>query len=218
MNFNMLKRILTLILLVSITPYCLAVEKIIVNGLFKNKAIVTIDGKQRILNIGKTSPEGVKLISANSKEAVLEIDGEQKIYKLGSHIGGAFKKAPEGVTVTITPDARGSYYVNGSINDFQVRFLVDTGATLIFMNKHVAKRIGLNYRLEGQEGTATTASGLTKMYVMNLKKVKVGNIELRDIVGAVSDGDFPNDILLGTSFLNKIDSHKEGRILKLEKN
>jgi aspartyl protease family protein len=213
----MTKKILALLFLVLIAPYCLAVDKIVINGLFKNKAVVTIDGKQRVLNIGKTSPEGVKLISANSKEAVIEVDGEQKTYELGSHIGGSFKKAPEGVTVTITPDARGSYYVNGSINDFQVRFLVDTGATLIFMNKNMAKRIGLNYRLEGQEGSATTASGVTKMYVMNLKKVKVGDIELRDVVGAVSDGDFPDDILLGTSFLNKIDSHKEGRILKLEK-
>lgn len=211
------RKVLALILLVFITPYCLAVEKIVVNGLFKDKAIVTIDGKQRILKVGKTSPEGAKLISANSREAVIEVDGEQKTYKLGSHIGSTFKKAPEGVSVIITPDARGSYFVNGSINDFQVEFLVDTGATLIFMNKHVAKRIGLKYRLEGQESTAETASGITKIYVINLKKVKVGNIELRDIVGAVSEGDFPVDILLGTSFLNRISSNREGRILKLEK-
>ncbi len=49
----------------------LAVEKISVKGLFNNKAIVVIDGKQRLLRAGETSPEGVKLISANSKEAVL---------------------------------------------------------------------------------------------------------------------------------------------------
>lgn len=209
-------RIITLIILFLIIPCSHAVEKIVVNGLFKNKAVVTIDGKQRILKVGEASPEGVKLISSNSREAVIEVDGEQKIYLLDTYIGGNFKKPPEATSVTVVPDATGSYYVNGSINDFQVRFLVDTGATLIFMNASTAKRIGINYRLDGQEGTAETASGLTKIYLLNLKKVKVGNIQLRDVAAAVSDNNYPIDILLGTSFLNRIDSRREGRILKLE--
>ena len=57
-----------------------AVGKIKVVGLFKDKAIVTIDGKQRVLSKGKTSPEGILLISANSREAVIEIDGIAVIF------------------------------------------------------------------------------------------------------------------------------------------
>ena len=209
-------RIITLVILFLIIPCSHAVEKIVVNGLFKNKAVVTIDGKQRILKAGVASPEGVKLISSNSREAVIEVDGEQKTYQLGTHIGSNYKDSPESTIVTVVPDRTGSYFVNGSINDFQVRFLVDTGATLIFMNAPTAKRIGLNYKLEGVEGLAETASGTTKIYSLTLKKVKVGNIELRDVAAAVSDGEYPLDILLGTSFLNRINSSREGRILKLE--
>ena len=213
---KMKTRLYTLIILLLIIPCSHAVEKIVVNGLFTNKAVVTIDGKQRILKIGEASPEGVKLISSNSREAVIEVDGEQKTYQLGTHIGTDYKEPPETTTVTVVPDRSGSYFVNGSINDFQVRFLVDTGATLIFINAPTAKRIGLNYKLDGREGLAETASGTTKIYSLTLKKVKVGNIELRDVAAAVSDNEYPLDILLGTSFLNRINSSREGRILKLE--
>jgi len=102
-------------------------------------------------------------------------------------------------------------------NDFQVNFLVDTGATLISMNKHHAKRIGLNYKIEGEEGLTSTAAGFAKVYRVKLKKVKVGNIELKDVDASVHDGDFPDIILLGNSFLNRLYMSREGRLMKLEK-
>ncbi len=74
-----------LMLLVSFSA--IAVEKIVINGLFKDKAIVTIDGKQRVLKKGKVSPEGALLIGANSKQAIIEIEGNQEVYTLGTHLG-----------------------------------------------------------------------------------------------------------------------------------
>ncbi len=193
-----------------------AIEKISIHGLFKNKAIVEIDGKQRVLSVGKKSPEGVSLISANSKEAVLEINGERGTYKLGSHIGSKFKRSTGGKISTIAPDANGMYWVSGSINGFQVSFVVDTGATLIAMNKHQARRIGLNYKLEGKQSVANTASGLSKIYIMNLDKVKVGDIEVQDVKGSVHDSDFPKVILLGNTFLNRVNMKREGKLLQLQ--
>jgi aspartyl protease family protein len=195
----------------------MAVEKITVVGLFKDKAIVHIDGKQRILTIGKTSPEGVKLISANSREAVIEIDGNQETYTLGTHISGEFTAPASGTTVTIAPDSTGMYEVNGSINGFLVKFVVDTGATLISMNKHHANRIGLNYKMEGEESLSETASGYAKTYLVKLKEVRVGDIVLNDVQGAVHDGEFPSVILLGNSFLGRVNMMREDKILQLKK-
>ncbi|OGT76815.1 MAG: hypothetical protein A2W76_02300 [Gammaproteobacteria bacterium RIFCSPLOWO2_12_47_11] len=204
-----------MLLLLSIP--CMAVEKITVVGLFKDKAIVHIDGKQRILTIGKTSPEGVKLISANSREAVIEIDGNQETYTLGTHISGEFTAPASGTTVTIAPDSTGMYEVNGSINGFLVKFVVDTGATLISMNKHHANRIGLNYKMEGEESLSETASGYAKTYLVKLKEVRVGDIVLNDVQGAVHDGEFPSVILLGNSFLGRVNMMREDKILQLKK-
>ena len=63
---------------------------IVVLGLFRDMAILRVDGTQYKLRTGETSPEGIKLISANSDEAVLEINGRRESYKLGSHTSLSF--------------------------------------------------------------------------------------------------------------------------------
>jgi aspartyl protease family protein len=206
-----------LLLALMISHSVFAIDKIVVNGLFQDKAIVTIDGKQRVLKKGKASPEGVLLIEANSKQAVIEIDGEQETYKLGTHIGNTFKKPTSGKKLILTPDAGGMYNISGAINGSHVSFVVDTGATLVSMNSNVAKKLGLDYKLNGKKSVSYTASGKDNIYVVNLKKVKIGDIELRNVKGAVHEGGFPVVTLLGMSFLGKLDMKREGRIMELEK-
>ncbi len=204
-----------LILLVFVCGHSLAVDKIKIVGLFKDKAVIIIDGKQRILRKNATSPEGVTLISANSNEAILEVDGERKNYTLGNQVSIKFSETEPGRTVSIAP-TNDLYLVNGSINDFQVQFLVDTGASSVAMNRQTAKRLGLNFRMDGQEGLSETASGYSKIYVVNLEKVTVGDIVLEDVEGVVHDSEFPRIILLGNSFLSKVHLRREGQLLLLE--
>lgn len=202
--------------LMTLTAAGLAVGKIKVAGLFKDKAVISIDGKQRILEVGDVSPEGVKLISATSTGAVLEVDGEQRTYALGEEISSTYTGPVAGETVTIAPDPNGMYYIHGSINGFQVSFVVDTGATLISMNRNEARRIGLDYKLKGVEALAETASGHSKIYLVKLKEVTIGNITLRDVDASVHDDDFPTVILLGNSFLGRINMNREGMLLQLK--
>ncbi len=216
-SFNSNHLLLTLILtLIFICPIS-AVEKIVVNGLTQDKAIVTIDGKQRVLKKGKISPEGALLIEANSKEAIIEIDGKQETYTLGTHIGNTFNKPTGGKKLILVPDAGSMYRISGTINGAHVKFLVDTGATLVSMNGNIARRLGIDYKLIGRESLSNTASGTSKIYIVNLKKVKVGDIELHNVGGAVHDSDFPTITLLGMSFLGKVDMKREGRLMELEK-
>ncbi len=205
-----------LMLLVSFSA--IAVEKIVINGLFKDKAIVTIDGKQRVLKKGKVSPEGALLIGANSKQAIIEIEGNQEVYTLGTHIGtNSAKKPTTGEKLIIVPDSGGMYSLNGSINRFPVSFVIDTGASAVSMNSNIAKRLGIDYKLTGKKVISYTASGKDEIYIVNLNRVRVGNIELRNIRGVVHEGDFPVTALLGMSFLGKLDMKREGRIMELEK-
>ena len=58
---------LTLILLLGLFSLPVnAVEDITVLGLFTDKAMLRIDGTQRLLKVGQKSPEGVLLIAADS--------------------------------------------------------------------------------------------------------------------------------------------------------
>ena len=74
----MIKSMLVLVTAIMAFPV-IATDRITVNGLFKDKAIITIDGIQRVLEKGKKSREGALLIKADSKQAVIEIDGRQQL-------------------------------------------------------------------------------------------------------------------------------------------
>ena len=209
-------RISLLVVLLSTAAGAAAVSKITVVGLFKDTAIVVIDGTRRLLRSGDTSPEGVTLVSATSTEAVLEIDGEQKRYGLGGQIGGSYARS-EQPKVRIWPTPNHMYLVTGSINGFPVDFIVDTGATLVSLSGREARRLGIDYRVVGTPGHSSTASGIEKIYLVKLDKVRVGDIELRNVQGAVHDGDFPPATLLGMSFLGRLTMRQEGQVLELEK-
>jgi len=206
-----------ILLLLTFSTALPAVDKVVVVGLFKDAAILNIDGEQHLLKAGETSPEGVRLISANSQEAVLEINGEQDTYKLGTHISAQFSKPEAGAVLRLWPDpSSGLYIADGSINGFSMKFVVDTGASLVSMNSKEAKRLGINYRLEGSEGLAETASGYSKIYIVELDRVRVGDIELKDVKASVHEGDHPTRVLLGNSFLGRINLKRDGEMLELQ--
>jgi aspartyl protease family protein len=192
-----------------------AVERIVVEALFPDKAMVSVDGVRRLLKLNKPSPEGVLLISATSKEAVIEVDGKRDKYKLGGHISSQFKK-PELLTAKVWRDATGAYSTVGTINGFTVHFLVDTGATAVAMDTTQAKRLGVNYRIEGKQIYVNTANGVTKGYEVMLERVQVGDITLNQVRGFVIEGSGPGRVLLGMSFLNRVKMDNQGEVLMLE--
>ena len=212
-----MREIPVLIFLLLFSTAIMAVDRVVVVGLFKDRAILKIDGEQRLLKAGETSPEGVHLIAANSKEAVLEIDGKRDTYKLGTHISSRFSEPEQGEILRLWPNpSNGLYIANGSINGFSMKFVVDTGASLVSMNSHEAKRLGINYRLEGSEGLSETASGYSKVYIIELDSVRVGSIELKNVKASVHEGDHPTQVLLGNSFLERIDLRRDGKMLELQ--
>lgn len=191
-----------------------AVEKIRVMALFQDKAMVEIDGKNRLLRKGETSPEGVLLISADSKGAVLEIDGHQEAYQLGNHVGGNFKQR-EATEVKIWRDNSGSFTTVGSINGRTVNMLVDTGATSVALSEREAIRLGVPYRLKGKKMMVSTASGRAMGYEITLGQVKVGSLTLRNVEAMVIEGDSPREVLLGMTFLNRVQMENQGTVMVL---
>jgi aspartyl protease family protein len=191
-----------------------AVEQIYVEALFSGQAMVKVDGKRRLLKRNKPSPEGLLLISASSKEAVIEYEGERKTYPLGSHVSTNFSK-PEQLSAKIWRDQSGSYTTVGTINGRTVNFLVDTGATAVAMYRSDAKRLGIQYRLEGKRISVSTANGTTPAYEVNLDRVQVGEITLYNVGGFVIDSNNSGEILLGMTFLNRVTMEDQGSVLML---
>jgi aspartyl protease family protein len=186
-------------------------------GLFSGKALVTINGgTQKLLKAGEKTPEGVKLLSADSNRAVLEIDGKQQSLGLGEGVStGGVQDSGGKASVTLTADAQGHFITTGSINGSPTRFLVDTGASAISMSSAEAKRLGISY-LNGQKGLSSTANGVAQIYRVSLNSVKVGDINLNGVEGVVHESAMPV-VLLGMSFLNRVDMKREGSSMVLTK-
>ncbi len=215
---DVLKRFLVLIVI--IWPQCLYAEQSIkVFALFENKAIINIDGKRRMLAAGETSPEGVKLIRTDTEKelAEIEIGGRREILQLGVVSTGGFPGVNASDTVTLFADTGGFFYTDGSINGVTVKFLVDTGANSIAMNSRTAKRIGLDYKRHGHRALASTAGGVVPMYGLTLNEVKVGGITLHNVEAGVIEGSHPVDVLLGMSFLGRLNMTRHGNKMELTK-
>jgi len=174
-----------------------------------------IDGKLRVIAIGKISPEGVKVISVDSKGVMLEVAGEQQRYTLNNAVSFNFKKI-ENRTEKIFKDGSGMYRTVGSINGYPVKFLVDTGATSVAMNTTQAKRLGIRYRETGTPSGVSTASGYEKAYRVKLKTVSVGGITQKNVQATVIDGNHPGPILLGMTFLGKLKVEHSGNAMTLK--
>lgn len=188
-------------------------------ALFKDKAIVHIDGVRRLLAVGEASPEGVTLIKTDSDRAVVEFDGRRETLTLG--MVSVFPRTDKSATsdnesVFLWADPRGFFYADGTINGYPVRFLVDTGATTIAISSDLARRIGIELS-DGQPWIANTAGGMARMVRIKLDRVSVGDIELRDVDAGVILGSHPTTPLLGMSFLGEIDMLRRGDQMELKK-
>ncbi len=192
-----------------------ATPEIIASGLFKDKALLTIDGKPRLLKVGASSPEGVKLLSSNSKQASILVEGQRLTLHLSERISTAFKK-PKFSQVKIPRSTNGHYFTAGTINGRPAKFMVDTGATVIAMNINEARRLGIDLR-QAEKGMSSTAGGMVETFRVVLDKVSVGNVTLHRISAAVINGDFPEQILLGNSFLSKVEMTEQAGVLVFRK-
>nr|WP_256489599.1 TIGR02281 family clan AA aspartic protease [Pleionea sp. CnH1-48] len=111
----------------------------------------------------------------------------------------------------------GMFRAKGLINGVSVNFLVDTGATVIAMNHSVANRVRIPYRTQGRLTKVETASGITDAYKVNLATVRVGDIELKNVEAVVIVGAQPSSVLLGMSFLSRLQMKQEGTRLTLSR-
>lgn len=186
-------------------------------GLFNGKALVTVNGgPQKLLKAGDKTPEGVKLISADSNQAILEIDGKQQSLGLGQGVSTGGVQSDQGkASAVLIADIQGHFVVNGSINGQSAKFLVDTGASNVSMGADVARRIGIPYQ-KGKRAMMSTANGVTQVYLVTLNNVKVGDISLSGVEGTVHETSMPV-VLLGMSFLNRVDMKREGSSMVLTK-
>lgn len=181
-------------------------------GIMGDRGIFRVDGQQVLIKKGETK-DGLTLIDLNKQSATVKAGTMQWQVNLGMDVGSAIG-SKESNRVSVIRNSQGQYIVQGMINKKTAQFLVDTGANTMFLSRYDADRLGVNY-LDGQQGQAMTAGGITNVYRVYLNTVQIAGILMNNVEAVVGDAHVNAPILLGMSFLSKVKMQQEGNALTL---
>jgi aspartyl protease family protein len=178
-------------------------------GVIGNKAaVLAVDGGEpKTVKVGQAW-KGIKVLQVEKERASIEIDGATRVLALGQHYRSASAGTSERQSVTLAADGSGHFFAEGMVNGNPMRFVVDTGATLIALPGADARRLGLDYR-KGPRGVTQTANGPVTVFGVKLDRVRVGGIEVHGVDGVVIEQGLPL-ALLGMSFLNRVEMRRDG--------
>ena len=177
------------------------------SGVLGSKVILEVDGQRHIIADGEVTEEGVKLLNHNHEQAQIEIKG--KVYKVvlgAAPLGSSYSARAAPQEHKVYKDKYGMYRTIGSINGRTSKFLVDTGATTIAMSTRMAKSLGIDFLKlsKGKRYPVGTANGTAYAYGVVLDSVSIGGIEEKFVRASIIEGDATNDILLGMSYLGRL--------------
>lgn len=186
-----------------------------VAGIFPGRALLVIDGgAPKIVPVGQRTPEGVRVLAIEGESVTLEIEGRKRVLRMGQSVVSQ-PAAGEGRELTLAADARGHFVTQGAVNGQVIRFLVDTGASLVSIGASDASRLGIDWR-RGEPGAVQTANGVGRAWKVRLDTVRIGDITVHGVDGIVHETDLPV-ALLGMSFLSRMEIRNEGSTMTLKK-
>jgi len=209
----MLRNCIVLFVLLGCTLSVQAADVSLIGVIGDKAAVIAVNGGEpKTIKAGQTW-NGIKVLSVGKTQATVEVEGKQRVLSLGQHYRGA-PAADTRQSVTLAADARGHFFTDATVNDQPMRFVVDTGASVVVLSGADASRLGLDYR-KGKRAAMQTANGATTGYFVRLDRIRVGGIELSGVDAVVLEEGLGNFALLGMSFLNRVEMRRDGEKMEL---
>ena len=135
--------------------------------------------------------------------------------QLGQRIRAEATGSPivEGEVVRIPVAEDGHFYVDSKLNGHDVRFMVDSGASVTTISRSTASAAGME--IGTRRGVVITANGPASVMQSSADRLQVGSIERTDFPVDVSEQEGLN--LLGMNFLRSLQGWRvEGNYLVLQ--
>ncbi len=118
-------------------------------------------------------------------------------------------------TAQFFANANGEFLVAGKVNEVEVIFLLDTGASDLVLSYRDAIRIGMTPENMVFSRVYQTANGTVSGAPVRLSAVTIGGVRLENVRASVTSGDLHLS-LLGMSFLKRLSEFSvKGPVLKL---
>ncbi|OAM00695.1 TIGR02281 family clan AA aspartic protease [Wolbachia endosymbiont of Dactylopius coccus] len=103
-------------------------------------------------------------------------------------------------SIEFTKSYDGHFYIQAQVNDRNITFLLDTGATDIVLSQKDALHAGINLQNVQDFKIYETAKGQIKAGVVQIPQVKIGNFLVNDVQASINTHSMSHS-LLGMSFL-----------------
>ena len=204
---------IALLVLLACSAPAAAAEVALIGLIGDKAAVLALDGGEpKTVKVGQ-SWKGVTVVSVEKGRATIEFEGRTRVLQIGQHYRNATASTSR-ESVTLAADARGHFFTDAMINGMPMRFLVDTGASVVALSAGDASRLGIDWR-KGQRVTLQTASGPTAGYLVQFDSLKVGAIEFANVEGVVLEQGPGSVGLLGMSFLNRVEMKRDGQVMTL---
>jgi len=112
------------------------------------------------------------------------------------------------VTLAVAADYRGHYIVHPSVENYRIRMLVDTGASIVALTAADAQALGIKPESSARRMTLSTANGTVTGYRTLLREIRLGDIVVRNVEAVVLPERALSMSLLGNSFLSKLQGYE----------
>lgn len=189
-------------------------QNVALGGRMGERALLVINGTPYTVAPGGTAA-GVKLLRWVGDDAEVEAGGQRLVVRTGTPAQvGAAGAGPAAREIVIPMSSGGHFTPSGSINGRNVRYMVDTGATLVALGQDEAARLGLDLS-NAQTGMTQTANGPVPVRVVVLDRVRVGEVEVSNVGAVVMPQPMPY-VLLGNSFLSRFQMRRDNDVMRLQ--
>lgn len=113
-----------------------------------------------------------------------------------------------GRKVRLAADYRGHFTTDFKMNGHPVDAMIDTGATLVAMNRSTARRIGISPAQLEYNQEVDTANGVARAAFVTIDRLQVGQISLDKVQAVVMDDKALSGTLIGMNFLNRLGKYQ----------
>ena len=156
-------------------------------------------------NLRSFAKNSIEKVVAHTEEVAKEIAAEPRKKTSG------FERS-----VTLKASRTGHFFARAYINGKPIAVMVDTGATMIAMTYKDAERLGLRPHSSDFTMTSRTANGTARMAPVKLDSVRIGDVEVSNLRGTISEQGKLHITLLGMEFIRKLERFElRGRELVL---
>lgn len=112
------------------------------------------------------------------------------------------------VTLAVSADYRGHYIVHPSVENYRIKMMVDTGASIVALTAADARALGIKQDSNSRKMMLSTANGTVTGYRTLLREIRLGDIVIRNVEAVVLPERALSMSLLGNSFLSKLQGYE----------